>query len=99
MIDWPLILTSAVWVGGAALAVATFSYASWFASLRGQRLRPVLQRPAYSLLLLAAALLVCAGLGLTAFTGWEAGLWWILAVMSLVAFISLWRQTRHQKLS
>ena len=47
MIDWPRVLSSAVWIGGAALALATLSYASWLASLRGERLRAVLQRSAY----------------------------------------------------
>jgi hypothetical protein len=47
MIDWRLVLFSAVWIGGAAVALATLSYASWSASLRGERLRTVLQRPVY----------------------------------------------------
>ena len=94
MIDWPLVLSSAVWIGGAALALAVVSYASWFASLRGERLRAVLQRPAYQLLLRAAACLICAGLGLTA-AGLETVLWLIVAVISAAAFISLWRRTRR----
>ena len=95
MIDWPRVLFSAVWIGGAALALAALSYASWFASLRGERLRAVLQRPAYQLLLRAAACLTCVGLGLTAATGLETVLWLILAVISAAAFISLWRTTRR----
>ncbi len=98
MIDWPVLLASAVWLGGAALALATISYAGWFASQHGQRLRHVLQQPTYSLLLLSAAILICIGLGLTATTGWEAVLWMLLAVISLVSFISLLRRARHQKL-
>ena len=95
MIDWPLVLSSAVWMGGAALALATLSYASWSASVRGERLRTVLQRPVYQLVLLAAACLICVGLGLTAATGLETVVWLILAVISAAAFISLWRKTRH----
>ncbi len=98
MIDWRLVLFSAVWIGGAAVALATLSYASWSASLRGERLRTVLQRPVYQLLLLAAASLVCAGLGLTAATGLETALWLILAIMSAASFISLWRKARRNKL-
>ncbi len=94
MIEWSLVLSSAVWIGGAALALATLSYASWFAGLRGDRLRAVLQRPTYQLLLRAAACLICAGLGLTA-AGLEAVLWLILAAISAAAFISLWRKTRR----
>ena len=95
MINWLLVLSSAVWIGGAALALATVSYASWFASLRGERLRAVLQRPAYQLWLRAAACLICMGLGLTAATGLETVLWLILAVISAADFISLWRRARR----
>ncbi len=95
MIDWPLVLSSAVWIGGAALALAAFSYASWFASLRGERLRAVLQRPTYQLWLRAAACLICVGLGLTAATRLETILWLMLAVISAAALISLWRRTRR----
>jgi hypothetical protein len=97
MIDWPLVLSSAVWISGAALALAVLSYASWAASLRHERMRAVLQQPAYQLLLLAAACLFCAGLGLTAATPLETILWLILAVLSAATLISLWRKTRRNK--
>jgi hypothetical protein len=95
MIDWPLVLFSAVWIGGAALALATLSYASWSASLRGERLRVVLQQVVYQRLLLAAACLICTGLGLTAASWLETLLWLILAVISAAALISLWRKARR----
>ena len=94
MIDWPLVLSSAVWIGGAALALATLSYASWQASVSGQRLRVVLQQALYQRLLLAAAGLICTGLGLTATIWLETVLWLLLAGLS---FISLWRNLRRKK--
>ena len=97
MIDWPLVLFSAVWIGGAALALATFSYASWSASMHGERLRAVLQRSEYQRVLLAAACLICVGLGLTAASWLETILWFILAVMSAATFISLWRKARRNR--
>jgi hypothetical protein len=97
MIDWPLVLSSAIWIGGAALALATLSYASWSASLRGERLRAVLRQSAYQRLLLAAGCLICLGLGLTAASRLETAVWLILAVISAAAFISLWRKARHDK--
>ena len=97
MINWLLVLSSAVWIGGAALALATLSYASWFASLRGERLRAVLQQPAYQLWLRAAACLFCAGLALTAAAGLETILWLLLAVISAAAFISSWRKRRRNQ--
>jgi hypothetical protein len=97
MIDWPLVLSSAVWIGGAALALATLSYASWQVSLRGERLRVVLRQSLYQRLLLAAAFLICLGLGLTAASWIETVLWLLLAVISAAAFISLWRKARPGK--
>jgi hypothetical protein len=97
MIDWPLVLSSAVWIGGAALALATLSYASWSASLRGERLRAVLQQSAYQRVLLAAGFLICIGLGPTAASWLETVLWLILASISAVSFISLWRKARRDK--
>jgi hypothetical protein len=37
VIDWPHVLADAVWICGAALTLATFSYASWLASVRDER--------------------------------------------------------------
>lgn len=97
MIDWPLVLFSAVWISGAALALATLSYANWQASLRGERMRVVLRQPLYQRVLLAAAFLICVGLGLTAASWLETVLWLILAFISAASFISIWRTARRNK--
>jgi hypothetical protein len=97
MIDWPLVLFGAVWISGAALALATLSYASWSASVQGERLRTVLKRSEYQRTLLAAACLISAGLGLTATSPLETVLWTILAVISAASLISLWRTARRTR--
>ncbi len=97
MIDWRLVLFSAMWISGAALALATLSYASWSASLRGERLRAVLKRSEYQRVLLAAACLICVGLGLTATSWLETALWIMLAVISAATYISLWRKARRNR--
>ncbi len=97
MIDWRLVLFSAMWISGAALALATLSYASWSASLRGERLRAVLQRSEYQRVLLAAACLICVGLGLTATSWLETALWIMLAIISAATYISLWRKARRNR--
>jgi hypothetical protein len=97
MIDWSLVLFSAVWIGGAALGLAVLSYANWQASMRGQRLRVILQEAWYQQALLAAAFLICIGLGLTAATWLETGLWLLLAVICAAALLTRWRTARRNK--
>jgi len=94
MIDWPLVLSNAVWLVGAALALATLSYASWLANVRGQRLRTILQQFRYQQSLLAASSLIGIGLGLTADTWLETVLWLLLAGLSLILF---WHNVRFKK--
>ncbi len=77
------------------MALAALSYASWSASLRGKRLRAVLQQSGYQRVLLIAGCLICAGLGLTAVSGLETAWWSILALISVATFISLWRKARR----
>jgi hypothetical protein len=97
MIDWPLVLFGAIWISGAALGLATLSYASWQASVRGEHLRAVLQRSHYQRALLVAACLICVGLGLTATSPLETALWIVLAIVSAATFISLWRTARRNR--
>ena len=44
MIDWWGVFSNAIWISGAALALAALSYASWEASVQHQRLRQALGR-------------------------------------------------------
>ena len=97
MIDWPQVLANAVWICGAALALATVSYASWLSSTRDERLRDTLGQATPQLILRGAAGLVCVGLGLTANSLLETVLWLALAVLSAAAFISLWRNLRSKR--
>ena len=98
MIDWPQVLANAVWISGAALALATFSYANWLASTREERVRDTLGQTTPQLSLRGAAMLVCLGLGLTANSLLETILWLALAALSAAALISLWRMRLKRKL-
>jgi len=96
MINWLLVLSSAVWIGGAALALATVSYASCSPACAAS----ACVRSAAACLPVVAAgsrLFVLCGTGLTAATGLETVLWLLLAVISAAAFISLWRKTRRNR--
>jgi hypothetical protein len=91
MIDWALVLSNAIWISGAALALAVFSYANWLAAMPPLRLRDVLRRPALYRTLWAAAVLVGLGLGLTSTHTLETVLWFGLALFGLIIVISTWR--------
>jgi hypothetical protein len=95
MIDWWQVLANAVWISGAALALAVVSYASWAASLRRMKLRAVLRESAYQLALYGAGTLFCLGLAATALAGWEGLLWLGLGLGCVAQFISIWRKQRR----
>jgi hypothetical protein len=95
MIDWPQILGNALWIGGAALALAVVSYASWAAHQQQQKLRVILGAAAYQCALYGAGLLFCLGLAVTAVRWWEALLWAALGLGCVVQFVLTWR-TLHR---
>ena len=97
MIDWGWVISNALWICGASLALAAVSYASWVASVRHDRLRAVLRQPGLKSALSAAAVLFCLGLATTAVALLEIAIWMVLAVLAAVQFILSWRELRHPK--
>ena len=91
MIDWWNVFANALWLGGAALALAMLSYASWQASVEHQRLRAALNRPSYQIALNSAGVLFSAGMAATARYPLEIGLWLILAGL----FVTQWLHARR----
>jgi hypothetical protein len=94
MIDWWGVFSNAIWIGGAALALATLSYASWEASANHQRLRQALtQRPIQAALNIAGAVF-CLGMAATARGPLEIGVWLVLAGLFAYQWIRD-RRTAH----
>ncbi|MBI5567050.1 MAG: hypothetical protein HY870_19290 [Chloroflexi bacterium] len=91
MIDWWAVFSNAIWISGAALALAAMSYASWQASIDGQRLRQALGRPAIQAVLNIAGALFSLGLAATARGPLEIGVWLLLAGL----FIYQWIRDRR----
>jgi presenilin-like A22 family membrane protease len=98
MIDWINLASNALWIVGLALALATFSYASWEASLRHQKLRERLRLPAVQFPLDLAGVLFCAGLAATSGRLYEVVLWVILgiafAVQAVIAVLASRRRLK-----
>jgi hypothetical protein len=91
MIDWWGVCSNALWIGGGALALAAFSYASWQASVNRQRLRQALGQSSIQTALNVAGALFSLGLAATARSLLEAIVWLILAGL----FIFQWLRNRH----
>ncbi|MER2598827.1 MAG: hypothetical protein ABTQ73_04860 [Caldilineales bacterium] len=84
-INWLTLLGNALWIIGAAAALAAFSYADWQRRLVQPRLslRQALGRPAFQAGWSLALLLVCAGMALLSDAWWLALLWAVLALAFL----------------
>jgi hypothetical protein len=80
MIDWYNLLMNALWILACALALAAVSYASWQASVLGEKFRVVLGKSGIQQALNAAGLLFCAGLAGTSDVLWQRLLWILLAL-------------------
>jgi len=81
MIDVWAIVANGLWVAGAAVVLATFSWAHWAASQEEERFRDVLLRPWVQRMW---------GLGLALFFGGMAAtsdVWWARALSGVVALI------------
>ncbi|NOX62010.1 MAG: hypothetical protein GXP42_08700 [Chloroflexi bacterium] len=80
MINWYSLFTASIWVSGLALILATFSYASYRASVSEARLRLVLFAPNTQFTIFLGLTLFALGMGLGAFSRrWEFFLWLALA--------------------
>jgi membrane protein required for beta-lactamase induction len=80
MIDWIALASNALWILGCAAGLATLSYASWQASIRGDKFTAQLKRIPIQISLNFAGLLFCAGLAATSGVSLETVLWGILAI-------------------
>ena len=94
MSDWWGVFSNAIWIGGAALALATVSYANWQASVDKQRLRQTLGRPTMQAALNVAGALFSAGLAVTARYPLEIIVWLILVALFVLQWFSA-RRTRQ----
>ena len=84
MIDWGNLAVNALWILGCSLALAAFSYASWQASVHGEKITVSLKSPGIRLSLHLGGLLFCLGLALGADSLLEKIVWALLGIAILV---------------
>jgi hypothetical protein len=87
MIDWINVGANGLWILGCALALASFSYASWRASQEGGKLSAHLESPGTRQALYLAGLLFCVGLAILAGSLFERVLWVFLSLAFGVGLI------------
>ena len=87
MVDWINLAANALWILGCAMALASFSYASWRASLARDRLRDYIESSGVRLALYLAGLLFCTGLAILAGSLLERIIWAILGLVFIVGLI------------
>ena len=81
MIDWRLVATSALWILGASIVLAAFSYHRWAAAERGVRFCEQRRERSWQLCSVGGMLLFCLGFGLSeGIRWWEHILWLGLTV-------------------
>jgi hypothetical protein len=82
--DWSGLISGALWIIGLSIALAAWSYASWWAGSRGRPVREALGLPMFSVPFYAGLALFCAGLA------WGADRWWLRALWIAAGLGCLW---------
>ncbi len=93
MVDWFYVARNALWILGASVILAAFSYAGWWADRRGLSVREVLVRGSFAVACEAGLFLICLGLGAGATPLWERAFWLVLALALAWASAAAWRKT------
>jgi hypothetical protein len=81
LIDWRLVAFSALWILGASILLATFSFGYFVARERRTRTRAVLRGQGYQVGLYGGLALFALGMAGGAGTWWEALIWAVLALL------------------
>lgn len=84
--DWSLLARGALFVTGFALALAAWSYATWWATSRGEPLARALDRRAFTAPVFLGFVLIAAALAWGAESTWQRISGVVLGVLLSVAF-------------
>jgi hypothetical protein len=80
LIDWTYVARNALWIVGLSVALAAWSYISWWASFHHQRLRRALNLPLFVVPFSAGMLMFSGSMSWGAAHWWERVLWAGLAL-------------------
>ena len=91
MIDWYGVLIATIWISGAALLLAGFSYHYWLAGDEKRPLREQLNQPSFLLIFYIAMILIGVGLAGSSTRWWETAVWIAFILFNIVNLVQLSR--------
>lgn len=95
VIDWWFVASNAIWIFGASVVLAAFSYHHWLAQETGRKLREIFRERSWQIFYPMGATIFCTGWLLAqADRWWERGLWGILAASFCWQMIGGFRMKR-----
>ena len=94
-LDWREVFTNALWIFGCSIALAVLSYADWRANTNHIRLRDLLFKPKYRVVLGFALILILLGLAATSTSTLTAIIWIILTCVAIIQLIRDWLEFRR----
>jgi multisubunit Na+/H+ antiporter MnhB subunit len=95
-IDWAGLALNGLWVLGAAVILAAFSFACYEARRRSERLRVRLAAPGFQSWLSVGLVLISLGMALIGPRWWERALWGVLCAMSVWQLWAAWSEWRTE---
>ncbi len=93
MIDWTALLVNSLWILGAAVLLAAFSYHYWQAQVEGTSVRVQLERSLFSRPFWFGFALIGLGLMGTSTRWWETAVWGIFTFFSLFNLYTSFKKT------
>ena len=93
------LVTNTLWILGFAVAMATLSYASWRASLKGINMRTILMDHQYQIVLNLSSVLFCLGLAATSDANWEIFIYMLLAATFAAQLVKTILENRKKALT
>jgi hypothetical protein len=97
MIDVWGVFSNSLWVLGLAVLLAVWSYASYEAGRRKQKVRHIIHELGYALALNAGMVLFLAGMATTEDRWWARGLWIVIGLGVIAE--SVWRIVQDRKVA
>jgi len=89
VIDWTNLLFNSFWIVGLAILVAVFSYHYWLAGFEGTGLKEQLNQPSFHRFYWISFTFTGIGLAGTSQRIWEAAVWILFTLLSVVNVIKL----------